>query len=208
MRNAMVIVAMSMLVFVAVGYHIEPGRADTSNRPSPQEIVNMARSVEFDNAAVTDEPVPREIKLLNAGFSIKVYYRAEKDIPEYLPEQGAVLSRVTISGVPAERNLPDGDYYLWIGRDIDSLQAVLVKTDGTVSTEVEVQPKTKAVSEESIEPSQKIRSLAFPLPAPFPLPPGGVHRPPPPRRTWRHIWVPVPKTDHQGGGRWIRVPDN
>jgi hypothetical protein len=189
------------------------GRAVSTNQPSPQEIADIARTVQFDNTAVTDEPVPPEIRRLNAGFSIRVFYRARSDTPEVLPEEGAVLAKMTISGVPAERNLPDGDYYLWIGKGIDSLRALLIKIDGTFSREVEVLPTpTASLAEQSVEPSHKIRSviqpLALPLPGTPPLPPGGQHPPPPPRPTWRHIWVPAPKTDHQGGGRWIRVPDN
>jgi len=187
------------------------GRAVSTNRPSPQEIVYMARTVKFDNTAVTDQPVPPEIRRLNTGFSIKVFYRARSDTLEYLPEQGAVLAKVRIGGVPAERNLPDGDYYLWIGRGVDSLRALLIKIDGTVSKEVEVVPKpTTSLAEQSVEPLHKVRSLSLPLPGTTPLPPGSQHPPPPPppRPTWREIWVPVPNTDHQGGGRWIRVPDN
>jgi len=206
MRTGAELHAMVVAVSVAL---LVAGCSSVTTRPSPQEIVDIARTVKFDNIGVTDEPVPPEIRRLNSGFSIRIYYRARRDTPEYLPEQGAVLAKVTIGGVPTERNLPDGDYYLWIGRGIDSLRALLIKIDGTVSKEIEVLPEpTTSLAEQSVEPTHKVRSLALPLPGPPPLPPGGQHPPPPPRRTWREIWVPAPKTDHQGGGRWIRVPDN
>ena len=198
--------------------------------PPAQTIVNMARNVAFESLGVTDEPVPSEIRQLNPNFAIQVYFRSGPEAVAYPPE-GAIFARVSVRGVPKERTLPDGEYYLWIGGDIDSLRGALARLDGQVLKEVEIDSQP-ALAEESIPHGPKVHILveaavtasgAVPLPTvgptppkppppkpPPPKPPPPKPSPPPePRRSWRQICVrPAPSTDHGGEKKWVRVPDN
>lgn len=196
--------------------------------PSPETIVGMARDIEFTITAVTDDPVPAEVRQLNPKFGIKVYYRTGDYTVQFRPSVGAIFAKVVIKGVPKERGLPDGEYYLWIGGPADSLSAALGSVDGKFVKGVDVETKP-SVLEEGIPHSPKVHSLIEDLPPsdnsrqtpgarqqPKPQPPKPPPtKPPPPkeppqRRSWREICVTPRPVDHgQGGGkRWVRVPDN
>jgi hypothetical protein len=221
------------LLFSALLLCIHSGQAFTQTEtpiPSAQAIVKLATEIEFSSTAVTDEPVPVDIRKLNPKFQIEVFYRTGPEKVEFAPADGAVFAKVSIKGVPKERDLPDGEYYLWIGGKVNNLRAVLVTTDARVVREMEVLSRP-SVAEEEMPHSPKVHAVAEAIQGPGTKPPPGPKPPPQkpsppkpaptkpaptkpapplPRRSYREICVRPAPTDHgQGGGKkWVRVPDN
>lgn len=188
--------------------------------PTSQAIANMTRGVAFNSMAVTDEPVPPEAKKLNPNFTIRVNFRLGIEKLQYRPEMGAVFAKITVTGVPAKRLLPDGEYYLWIGGSGELKRSALAKIDGTFVREVEVLSKPTNVLDSSAQAPAVLSTIsveeivAF---APPTTPPGGgvpprvpPTTPPEPGRTWREVRVPwTPNPDGSiPPPQWIRIPDN
>lgn len=181
----------------------------------PATVVQLAQSVTFETVPVMDDPLPVEIRELNPKFKMSVFFRAGSAEVTVPPVVGAIFARLDIEGVPRERDLPDGSYYLWIGGEtLDALRAALVKVDGSISREVELRSEP-SIPEQAMPHKRAIHPIVEPAPITIPaagLPPGGIFKPPPPppRRSWREICVtPAPTNHGKGSGkRWIRVPDN
>lgn len=198
------------IVLLTIGFAVvfEAGTALSADLPKVEAILGLARQATFDPTAVTDDPVPAEIQALNPDFRIRVYFRAGADEIEFPADVGAIFARVEIKGVPKERQLPDGTYYLWIGGAFDSLRAVLAKVDGSFSREVEVR-SAPGLAAATLRHARTIHAVVDPPRLSIAAVPG-VPGTPQPRPTWREICVtPRPVNHGPGGGKkWIRVPDN
>lgn len=99
--------------------------------PPPATILKLAKGLKFDAERVTGGPV-------NAAyapqFSIDTAFRAK--MVDLHPIDGAVAAKVSIRGVPTSYRIPDGSYYLWIGKAPDRLRSALVRMDGRLQVEL------------------------------------------------------------------------
>jgi hypothetical protein len=162
--------------------------------------MTLARGVEFEKTAVTDDPVPADVKKLNPPFGIAVNYRASKYLVKPSPKEGGIVAKVAIKGVPTDRGVPDGEYFLWVGGPDESMRATMVKVDGSLKKDLDVLSEP-SLAEEAVAHSPRVHivveqlaavsSAALPIPGTPPRPP-----PPPPKprsfevtRRFRHTAI-------------------
>jgi len=165
------------------------GRASAQPTPPPsaQKILELARAARFEARAAPDEPLPEQALRLSPGFRLEVYRRAG-NVPRVRSSEGAVLARVAIRGVPEERGLPAGEYYLWFGGTAEAPRAALARLDGAVVKALDVLSRPLA---QMIGPDG--RSLRWEVEV---QPPEAGRAPgprsemgPPPKRLWKQICV-------------------
>ena len=182
--------------------------------PSPTTITDLGNKATFDSATVTDRPFPQDIAdKLNPNFHISTNFVSKE--PVWLDQDlGAVVAKIQIDGVPKVYNLPDGTYYLWVGKEHDEYRAVMTSLNGDMQTEVlcsdEPLPLEQLLT--GNRPAKAIHStlnaamLQLPRPPP-PLP----HPPPPPPQSYRMVCVEVCRPmNEKTECKWLKaaIPDN
>jgi hypothetical protein len=171
---------------------VSQGGAQTADPklPTAATIRALAQGVTFNAKPVTSGPVSAAAA---PNFSINVYFRAKLLMLE--EESGAIAQKIDIRGVPATYGIPDGSYYIWMGKIDGKLRAVLARMDGTLQTELCAQERPQSRT----PASNTVVSSTGPLPCtlsgavspggtpprpvpppPTPKPPAPTPKPPPP----------------------------
>lgn len=176
--------------------------------PTPKSVVDLGEQTRFQETVISDRPLPREIATkLNPKFEIGVTFTSATEPIQLDPHKGAVVAKMKIKGVPDIYEIPDGEYYVWIGWSEEAggrFVSYIVSKDGARSREILCFEEPLAIEEvlgvdrphaKTVHTALNAGGLPFPGSHPLPPPPGR-DRPPPPRRE------PPPKPECY---KWICV---
>lgn len=123
------------IAIALAGYLSAPNEAlaqsGTDVMPDAKTVLAMASEIKFTGQPVVGGPVRRAYA---PNFRMEVYYHTDMlDLPAHA---GAVGSKVVLHGIPEIYGIPDGDYYLWMGRVEGRLRASLTSADGAMQKEL------------------------------------------------------------------------
>lgn len=112
-------------------------RSSASAIPPAPNVLELARKTAFSSSAEPGVSAPPHVRSLNRGFRFALF-RAKAGVPPRPPSDGTIVGRAIIEGAPAHLDLPNGEYFLWLGGGAESRVAALVSADGRTIQPVEV----------------------------------------------------------------------
>lgn len=112
-------------------------RSSASGIPPAPSLLELARKAAFSSSPEPDVSAPPHVRSLNRGFHLKLF-RTRAEVPPRPSGDGTIVARAVIEGAPARLDLPNGEYFLWLGGSADSPVAALVSADGRTTQAVDV----------------------------------------------------------------------